>query len=133
MVQVPRKWFAILIISLFLTVLAACQPQAPERAPSPSMKGIELYSWQTAAGEWRYALLPGTNRQKTYDEVVANPLTQEELEKEMAYLVEGEMVFWINWVDGDGRELLSFPPEEVIAGLVAYAEDLEIELEVFDP
>jgi len=35
-----------------------------------SFKGYELYSWQDKAGSWHYALLSGTNRIKTAEEVV---------------------------------------------------------------
>ncbi len=129
-----RKWFELLILGLIVTLLVGCQPQIPERPPSPSMKGVELYSWQTEAGEWRYSLLPGTNREKTYDEVVADPLTQAGLENEMGYLSEGEFVFWMNWVEGEeGREMLAFPPDDVIADIVVYAADLGIELVTFNP
>jgi hypothetical protein len=43
---------------------------------STSMKGYELYSWrEKSSGDWYFALLPGTNRLKTYDEITA-PQTQ---------------------------------------------------------
>ena len=129
-----RKPFLITLLILLLTLLVACQQMSPERPASPSMKGIELYSWQTDAGEWRYSLLPGTNRQKTYDEVVAHPLTQAELEDEMGYLAEGEYVFWMNWVEEEeGREMLSFPPEETIEDIVQYGTDHGISVEVWQP
>lgn len=58
-------------------VPAAASGLPAESAASPnpsalpqSMKGWDLYSWQEG-GQWRYSLLPGTNRAKTWAEISA--------------------------------------------------------------
>jgi len=62
-----------------------------------SMKGWELYSWPNG-NDWNYALLPGTNRLKSYDEVVNSPFRVTGitlLEKMLLKLPAEESVIWI--------------------------------------
>ncbi|HEX2396051.1 MAG TPA: hypothetical protein VHI78_11950, partial [Bacteroidales bacterium] len=62
-----------------------------------SMKGWELYSWPER-DNYRHSLLPGTNRLKTYNEVITNPYTAhgtDSLKLLLARLPEGEHIFWI--------------------------------------
>ena len=54
----------LLIVSL---LLAGCCPKAD--SDSESMKGYELYTWQEG-GQWYFALLEGTNRLKTDEEIL---------------------------------------------------------------
>ena len=61
-----------------------------------SMKGYELYSWKVK-GNWHYSLLVGTNRAKTYDEIIsktAERIGSEALEAELKKIPKGEEVFW---------------------------------------
>jgi hypothetical protein len=76
-------------------------------AGSRSMKGWELYSWFDMACSAHpnvtsapnpdavcFALLPGTNRNKTRAEIVKTPLGIAQLEVELGKLAKGEEVFW---------------------------------------
>jgi hypothetical protein len=53
----------LVVATIVLIALAGC-------APAQAMKGYELYSWKVK-GRWHYALLAGTNRAKSYDEITA--------------------------------------------------------------
>jgi hypothetical protein len=83
---------------------------------TPSMKGWELYSWPNG-NDWNYALLPGTNRLKSYGEVVNSPYRVtgiEMLERMLLKLPEGESIIWIEegWLNsiwGDSHFDLQLP------------------------
>lgn len=62
-----------------------------------SIKSYELYSWKVK-GKWHYSLLEGTNRTKTYDEIIsrnAGRTGTEALEAELKKIPRGEEVFWM--------------------------------------
>ena len=66
------------------------------KVPQQSIKGYELYSWKVK-GKWHYSLLAGTNRAKTYDEIISNNterIGSEALEAELKKIPKGEEVFW---------------------------------------
>lgn len=93
----------------------------------PSFKGQELYSWKRD-GRWNYALLVGTNRNKTWAEVEKVGLEGlEELEKRLDSLAVGEMIFWFHRLDG-GAGPLSYPPEEIKQRLIRACQTRQIEL-----
>lgn len=61
-----------------------------------SMKGWELYSWQNSNG-WYFALVEGTNRLKTFEEISAPAvavLGWTALERKLSRLARGEQIFW---------------------------------------
>jgi len=59
-----------------------------------AFKGVELYSWKDKEA-WLFALLPGTNRLKTEEEIKRAPsLGLLALKKRVGILAEGEEVFW---------------------------------------
>ena len=61
-----------------------------------SMKGYELYSWKIK-GNWHYALVPGTNHAKSYEEITAKNAERvgtDALEAELKKIPRGEEVFW---------------------------------------
>jgi len=75
-----------------LLILATANGQVPQQ----SIKGYELYSWKVK-GKWHYSLLAGTNRTKTYDEIISNNterIGSEALEAELKKIPKGEEVFW---------------------------------------
>lgn len=112
----------LLTAAAFLTGACAAQSSSPRR--ELSFKGIELYSWRSADGAWRFSLLPGTNRRKSTSEVQAHPLTLEQIEQEIGKLPEGETLLWGNEVteDGTGKDVkLDFPPKETVERLRALA------------
>jgi hypothetical protein len=62
-----------------------------------SMKGWELYSWPDG-NDWMYSILGGTNRTKTYEEVITNRIAvsgKDSLKLLLAKLPENENIFWI--------------------------------------
>ena len=114
-------------ILAFLTAIVATAPIAYAADPSgyaitnearmtePLMKGAELYCWQTDAGEWNYALLRGTNINKT-DETIRAPsgtiTSLDALKAQLAVLAEGEGLSW-------GRNY-SLPPENIQKEIMDY-------------
>src|SRR6185503_10043345 len=60
------------------------------RAEQTAFKGMELYSWQNKDGGWQYAILEGTNRNKTLEEVQATPLDLQGVKVAIAQMAVGE-------------------------------------------
>jgi hypothetical protein len=92
------------------------------------MKGYELYSWQ-ADGTWHYALIVGTNRLKTFDEITAPAATHKSLtalRQQLARLARGEEIQWITWTDAR----LALPPQETVADIVKVCQELGLNLAV---
>ncbi|MCP4537888.1 MAG: hypothetical protein GY832_12155 [Chloroflexi bacterium] len=93
-----------------------------------SMKGYELYSWQVQ-DEWHFALVVGTNRIKTYEEISsleASVQGSEALKRELDKLPGGEQVIWsTQWVPNT-----TLPPDEVIDEIKAHCEQRGIQLVV---
>ena len=76
---------------------------------------MELYSWQNEDGGWQYAILEGTNRNKTLEEVQATPLDLQGVKNAIAQMAVGESLFWMNSVydTSSGQTLqLPFPPDD---------------------
>ena len=89
----------------------------------PLMKGAELYCWQTDAGEWNYALLVGTNINKT-DKTIRDPsraiTSLDALKARLAVLSKGE---WLSW----GRNY-PLPPEDIQTDIRNYCNTRGIKL-----
>ncbi len=115
----------------------------PTQLP-PSMKGYELYSWQVGE-EWNFTLVTGTNRTKTFDEIIASEnsvdpqgyvkLTVsgvENLKKLLALLPAGEQIVWGGMDLGgqvpEGTVYLTFPPSEMLAEMKTYCSGLGLTL-----
>lgn len=65
--------------------------------PSHAMKGYELYAWPASQG-WDFALMIGTNRLKTLEEITAPEQTLhgvEAVKAALGNLPAGEQVFWM--------------------------------------
>jgi hypothetical protein len=102
------------------------------RAPE-SMKGYELYSWQVE-GEWHFALVVGTNRIKTYDEVSVPGVPVRGLDAiraELDLLPAGEQVLW---TAGRVPDTVP-PPDELITEIERYCTQrgLRLEMWMFPP
>lgn len=79
---------------LALLAMVACgSGGAPPSAKATSMKGWELYSWQ-GSGDVAFALVPGTNRNKTAIEIKKQALSVDGVKQKLAGLAKGEEVFW---------------------------------------
>jgi diacylglycerol kinase len=101
------------------------------RSAQTAFKGMELYSWQNEDGEWEYAILEGTNRNKTLDEVQAVPFDLQGVKTAIGQLAIGESLFWMNNVlDVSSNQMmgLPFPPDAVIHELQAFAREKQVDL-----
>ena len=105
-----RRLIMLVILSGFL-VSACGAASLPTATPFPeSMKGYELYSWQEG-DEWKFALLVGTNREKTLEEIKAGETALhgvDALTEALEQMPSGQYITW------SSRETLSFPPQDII-------------------
>jgi hypothetical protein len=107
----------------------------PEESPLPrSMKGYELYSWQDG-GEWRFALMTGTNRNKTAEEVLSpessvssdgwvhlNVVGLDAIKAALSRVPEGEHVSWLAGPRGaQSGAPFGLPPESMVDAIEAHA------------
>jgi len=108
-----------------LLVMVGCTTAELERASKPTFKGMELYSWKPAGGEWNFTLLAGTNRQKPISEIIASRTAIVRvftLKRKLSQLANGEQVFW-------GNVAKEPVPGEMIKELIAFCGELYIKLE----
>lgn len=113
-----------------LSIMLGYAP-AVSRAEQPAFKGMELYSWQNKNGEWQYAVLEGTNRNKTLDEIQSTPLDLSGVKNAIAQMAVGESLFWMNNVydTSSGQVLnLPFPPDAVVNELKEFAREQQVDL-----
>lgn len=97
-----------------------------------SMKGWELYSWPNKS-DWNYSILMGTNRAKTYEEVISNKITvvgKDSLKILLDKFPSKEEIFWIGKRSGDGWENLSLPDDNTLNEIKNYCTQKELELNV---
>jgi len=131
MQRITMNLTSLLLILAFGAQLGCPQvhlAQAREVRLPQSMKGYELYSWNDR-GEWHFALLVGTNRLKTRDEVTSPQGRLKGLEavkNKLNQLAKGEEVFWSS---GIVRGTI-LPPEEIIRAVKSYCEERGILLRV---
>jgi hypothetical protein len=101
------------------------------------MKGWELYSWQNS-DSWNYALLGGTNRLKSYNEVISSPYrvcSINSLQKLISKIPSEEHVTWIGegWLSQCWDEPyynLQLPPDITINNIKKKCKELDIQLTV---
>jgi hypothetical protein len=104
---------------------------------SHSMKGWELYSWPNG-NDWNYSILAGTNRLKTYDEVITNKIVVfgvDSLKMLLDKLPVNEEIFWISegWLEsiwGSGYGNLSLPDNNTINEIKNYCSQKELVLSI---
>ncbi|MHB8894263.1 MAG: hypothetical protein ACYC99_03675 [Candidatus Geothermincolia bacterium] len=118
-----------LLLLTAMLVAAGCgsstNPSSPND-PSGSMKGYELYSW-SANGQWSFAVLPGTNRIKTFAEISGSGVQGvERIEMLLRGVPKGSPVIWTT------RDIkgLAMPPKETIAAIKSYCAGKGINLSV---
>ena len=114
----------LIVLSL---ILLACPGGAQERAKEPVFKGLELYSWPTSEG-WRYALMGGTNRLKTWPEVKAAGMKEADLRTRLGKQAVGEFVSWNTDLPDAPAGTLSLPPKATRDGLATLCEGLRLQL-----
>jgi hypothetical protein len=117
--------------------------QLPAALPH-SMKGYELVSWKND-GDWNFTLVTGTNRQKTFEELISgeNYFTKdgyvkltvegvEKISKILELIPAGETVNWgginLNGQVPSGTIYFSYPPQNIIDTLLSIAKDKGFEL-----
>jgi hypothetical protein len=116
----------VVVAALAMVVLCGVIGADEKREEKPRFKGVELYSWKDKRGDWIFALLGGTNRLKTEDEVKAagNQIKGvAELKKRLARLAVGEQVLWTHPIEG-----FAFPPEAIRNEIEKTAKDAQVEL-----
>jgi hypothetical protein len=116
---------SILLLLLFSALLTE-PSHAQDRPREKAFKGMELYSWTNSSGEWVFALMVGTNRDKTAAEiqnveyVIPNISA---LEKRFSHLAVGEQVYWYA-----GFNDFSYPDKKIVDEVSLSAKEAQIEL-----
>jgi hypothetical protein len=98
----------------------------------PSMKGYELYAWQSE-GNWWFSLLLGTNRAKTVEEVTDPDFTLQgvdALTKLLSTFPEGE---FISMLPIPGSVIIAVPPQEMLNEIGALCESRGLECALSTP
>lgn len=126
-----------------VAVATLAMDKLPQKFPL-SLKGYELVTWQKD-GEWVFTLLTGTNRQKSFDEILAAENTfsateigkvtvvgVETLKELLNHLPKGETVIW-GGMDLAGEVptstvYFSYPPEDIVSDLISYCKSKGITL-----
>jgi hypothetical protein len=114
------------LAALVLFAVPGARADEPKREPKPRFKGVEVYSWKDDKGAWHYAILDGTNRNKTEPEVKAAKTVYAGTEKFVAalkLLAEGENASWSHNVKG-----FEYPPAADLKTIDAAAKAAKIEL-----
>lgn len=86
------------ILASFIILISVA---ALAQSPQPAMKGYELYSWRLD-GKWRYSLVEGTNRRKSYEEITSDKITlkgSSGLKAQLEKLPKGSQVIWTTGID----------------------------------
>jgi hypothetical protein len=125
------------IIAGLILLLIAGAAQAQDR--QSAMKGYELYSWKVK-GTWYYSLLEGTNRSKTYEEIMLKKnlrIGDTALKSELKKIPKGQEIFWMSdappniekpksgqWID------LKMPSRKRIKSIKAYCNKLGVKLKL---
>jgi hypothetical protein len=130
-----------LIGCLLLSGLAALTGCAGNQWPdegSLSMKGYELYSWPTGQ-DWDFALMVGTNRLKTLEEITSPQSTLhgvEALKTALRALPANEQVFWAgaHWIEQSqtASGSIAIPPALIRDEITTLCLQLGIKLTVSD-
>lgn len=140
-----RAQFIVIVISLILLPGIGCDREGfPAGRFNPdtvnfgrSMKGWELYNWKSGT-DWKHSILVGTNRIKTLEEVMQNPLAvtgTDSLKRLINRIPEEEWLFWIGkaWLGScwpyDSGELC-LPDTLVINQIRALCKERNIQLMV---
>ena len=116
--------FAVLLGSLLSSCGTPSQP--PVTSFPESMKGYELYSWQDS-GQWKFALLIGTNREKTLDEIKSADVllsSLDELKSALEKIPTGQYVTW------SSKETLSLPPDDIVKQIEQTCKDAGLILNI---
>lgn len=119
-------------------IQAPANPNVADTARFPhSMKGWELYSWPSGAA-WKYSILEGTNRLKTYEEVTTNTIVvtgEDALKRMLDKFIAGEFITWIGpgWLHAcwseDSKDL-ALPPQGILEDIKGYCTAKQLTLQI---
>lgn len=137
------------VFFVLFAILLSCDSNIPEdpatdiaagSIPLPDgFKGYELYSWEDN-GQWKFTLITGTNRNKSYDEIVSEVNMETEdwvkitttditsLKQLLQRVSAPEDIAWVNTstrVTG-----FSLPSTSVIAEIEGHCKKLDLTLVV---
>ncbi|HXD10803.1 MAG TPA: diacylglycerol kinase family protein [Anaerolineales bacterium] len=109
--------------------------QSPQRsrAEQTAFKGMELYAWQNKSGGWQYAILEGTNHNKTLAEVQEAPLDLQGVKMAIGQMAVGEALFWMNNAyDSSVNQTLSLPlpPKAIMDDIMGFARENQVDLHI---
>ena len=116
----------IIILTLLLVVFLANGCLQEERAQKPEFKGMELYSYVDDSGTIRYALLIGTNRIKSADEIIRSSVSYKRLIKKIKSLAPKENISWVN--NRPENISLKYPDKATIGRIKSICKELDIKL-----
>lgn len=119
--------------NLIVTLLIKQNSKLDTITFAPSMKGWELYSWANG-NDWKYSILMGTNREKTYQEVITNKIAvtgKDSLKMLLDKFPAKEEILWKGKGTGDWANL-SFPSQSTIDEIMNYAVQQELKLQVLN-
>ncbi|MBN2240814.1 MAG: hypothetical protein JW712_13655 [Dehalococcoidales bacterium] len=109
-----------------------------------SMKGYELYSWKEK-DEWQFRLITGTNRNKTFEEIVSGKDSVSDLisihvtgtdaiESVLAKVPANEFVIWLDRITdgttGKGEISIGLPEKTIVERIMKRADTGNFELAV---
>ena len=139
-----NTFFALTALLLSLTCCESNEmPEAGRLFPSlpVSMKGYELYSWKEG-GHWNYTLITGTNRNKSYDEIVTGSnientdwikITVRDLNNLKPLLSRVQANESISWISAPDRvEGFSLPEIPVVFQVVNHCNNLDLDLQIVE-
>jgi hypothetical protein len=109
-----------LVVFLLLSGYQTSFAQSMRGSLPHSMKGYELYSWQTRQ-QWYFSLVAGTNRQKTYQEITSPSIRIkgiERLKRKLDLLPRGEE---LSWSTHRMRRMI-LPPRAITNEIVDYCQ-----------
>jgi hypothetical protein len=93
-----------------------------------SMKGYELYSWQSHA-QWYFSLVVGTNRQKSYQEIVSPGVRIKgaaSLKRKLDLLPDGEELSWSK----HRISKMTVPPKSLVDEIIDHCRKRGLNLRV---
>ncbi|HJQ23159.1 MAG TPA: hypothetical protein VKA60_04535 [Blastocatellia bacterium] len=121
---------SITAVGLLVALVASAQA-------AQAVKGYELYSWKVK-GRWHYAVIAGTNRAKSYDEITAKASERigiNALTSELKRLPRGETLLWrsaahagVSKPRAKGSPILELPSRHRIQRIRAICEKLGLRL-----
>jgi hypothetical protein len=137
----------LLLTALLLSLVTGCENselQEPVRSLDllpVSVKGYELYSWKTD-GYWNYTLISGTNRNKSYDEIVTVgnvedgdwiKITVHDLNNLKQLLNRVPANESISWINASNRVPgFSLPEITTVAQILNHCSDLDLNLQIVE-